>query len=93
MAGPPSINLLSEIMVFPSVLFKSFWLFIPLGLMRFLAAVYRLFLYTSTQHGGFPKFGFPYGRIRSSSLLVVFLHYFPINGLILKSDLVCFWVI
>nr|YP_009306159.1 NADH dehydrogenase subunit 4 [Haliotis iris]AOP04365.1 NADH dehydrogenase subunit 4 [Haliotis iris] len=93
MAGPPSINLLSEIMVFPSVLFKSLWLFFPLGLMSFLAAVYSLFLYTSTQHGGFPKFGFPYGGMNSSSSLVAFLHYFPINGLILKSDLVCFWVI
>ena len=88
-AAPPSINLLSEILVFPSVLFYSIWLLIPLGMIRFLAAVYRLFLYVRTQHGGFPKFTFSFINIKRNGLLLLFLHYLPVNGIILKADVIC----
>nr|YP_009417598.1 NADH dehydrogenase subunit 4 [Steromphala umbilicaris]AQD17678.1 NADH dehydrogenase subunit 4 [Steromphala umbilicaris] len=93
MAAPPSINLLSEILVFPSILFYSLWLLIPLGMMSFLAAVYSLFLYVSTQHGGFSKFIFPFVGMKSNSLLLLFLHYLPVNIMIMKADVICLWVV
>nr|YP_009318316.1 NADH dehydrogenase subunit 4 [Astralium haematragum]AOZ71797.1 NADH dehydrogenase subunit 4 [Astralium haematragum] len=93
MAAPPSINLLSEILVFPSVLFSSIWLSIPLMMMSFLAAVYSLFLYVTTQHGGYPKFSSSFMNMKEVSLLLLFLHYFPVNLMILKSDIICFWTI
>lgn len=89
MAAPPSINLLREILVFPSVLFYSVWLAVPLCLMRFLAAVYSLYLYVSTQHGGFSKFIFPFSGVKRGALLLLFLHYFPVNGIVLKADVIC----
>nr|QYF08446.1 NADH dehydrogenase subunit 4 [Lunella correensis] len=93
MAAPPSINLLSEILVFPSVLFSSIWLSLPLMMMSFLAAVYSLFLYVSTQHGGYPKFNSSLMPMKSSSLLLLFLHYLPVNFMIMKSDIICTWFI
>nr|ARI50079.1 NADH dehydrogenase subunit 4 [Tectus virgatus] len=93
MAAPPSINLLSEILVFPSVIFSSIWLSLPLMMMSFLAAVYSLFLYVSTQHGGFPKFTFSFSTMKSSPLLLLFLHYLPVNFMIMKADIICLWVI
>nr|QGW36202.1 NADH dehydrogenase subunit 4 [Monodonta labio] len=93
MAAPPSINLLSEILVFPSVLFYSVWLAVPLCMMSFLAAVYSLYLYVSTQHGGFSKFIFPFSGVKSGALLLLFLHYFPVNGMIVKADVICGWIV
>nr|YP_009231988.1 NADH dehydrogenase subunit 4 [Tegula lividomaculata]AMA07349.1 NADH dehydrogenase subunit 4 [Tegula lividomaculata] len=93
MAAPPSINLLSEILVFPSVLFSSIWLSFPLMMMSFLAAVYSLFLYVSTQHGGFPKFTYPSFSLKSAPLLLLFLHYLPVNLMIMKADVICLWVV
>nr|YP_009231975.1 NADH dehydrogenase subunit 4 [Bolma rugosa]AMA07323.1 NADH dehydrogenase subunit 4 [Bolma rugosa] len=93
MAAPPSINLLSEILVFPSVLFSSIWLCVPLMMMSFLAAVYSLFLYVSTQHGGYPKFTSSFMSMKSSPLLLMLLHYLPVNLMIMKSDIICLWII
>nr|YP_009192124.1 NADH dehydrogenase subunit 4 [Granata lyrata]ALK03368.1 NADH dehydrogenase subunit 4 [Granata lyrata] len=93
MAAPPSINLLSEVMLFPAVMFSGVYLFIPLCMMSFLSAVYSLYLYVSTQHGGLPSFVGPVTGMSSSATLLLFLHYYPVNFLVLKSDLVCSWVI
>nr|QBC73188.1 NADH dehydrogenase subunit 4 [Lepetodrilus guaymasensis] len=93
MAAPPSINLVSEIMIFPAILFNRLWLLIPLALMSFLAAVYNLFLYTTTQHGSSPKFLLPLGTLSNPALLLLLLHYIPVNLLILKTDSICNWIL
>nr|BAU24808.1 NADH_dehydrogenase_subunit_4 [Lepetodrilus nux] len=93
MAAPPSINLVSEIMVFPAILFNRLWMLLPLALMSFLAAVYNLFLYTTTQHGSSPKFLLPLSTINNPALLLLLLHYIPVNLLILKTDSICSWIL
>nr|ANZ03423.1 NADH dehydrogenase subunit 4 [Theodoxus fluviatilis] len=92
MAAPPSINLLSEILLFPVIFFKSPWVLITMMLMTFLSAVYNLFLYTSTQHGGSPLFLYPYSSIKSTQNLLLIAHAIPVNMLILKPELVCNWL-
>nr|QTT61351.1 NADH dehydrogenase subunit 4 [Nassarius nitidus] len=92
MAAPPSINLLGEIMIFPSTIFSSKYYLISLGLMSFLAALYSMYLYTSTQHGGSPKFVKPFNDFKSSGFTLFLLHWVPGNFLILKSDLVSMWI-
>nr|YP_010400342.1 NADH dehydrogenase subunit 4 [Mancinella alouina]UQS76041.1 NADH dehydrogenase subunit 4 [Mancinella alouina] len=91
MAAPPSINLLGEILIFPSVLFSSSYYFVPLGLMSFLAALYSMYLFTSVQHGGSPKFIKPFNQFKSTGFLLLFLHWIPGNLLILKSELIFMW--
>nr|YP_009503338.1 NADH dehydrogenase subunit 4 [Typhlosyrinx sp. MNHN IM 2013-18371]AXA45434.1 NADH dehydrogenase subunit 4 [Typhlosyrinx sp. MNHN IM 2013-18371] len=92
MAAPPSINLLGEIMIFPSTMFSSQYFLLPLALMSFLAALYSMFLFTSIHHGGSPKFTKPFNGAKSPSFLLLLLHWIPGNMLILKSDLISMWV-
>nr|APH08688.1 NADH dehydrogenase subunit 4 [Profundiconus teramachii] len=91
MAAPPSINLLGEIMIFPSTMFISFYFLVPLGFMGFLSALYSMYLFTSIQHGGNPKFIKPFNQVKAPSLLLLLLHWIPANMLILKSDLISIW--
>nr|YP_010381756.1 NADH dehydrogenase subunit 4 [Entemnotrochus adansonianus]UDL72141.1 NADH dehydrogenase subunit 4 [Entemnotrochus adansonianus] len=93
MAAPPSINLISEIMLFPSIMFHSMKLIVPLGMMSFLSAVYSLFLYTAVQHGGSPKYIYPFSNIKSSVFTLMILHWVPINLFILKLDVICMWAL
>nr|UYX79126.1 NADH dehydrogenase subunit 4 [Mitra mitra] len=92
MAAPPSINLLGEIMIFPSTIFSSSYYPLSLGLMSFLAALYSMYLYTATQHGGSPKFLKPLSSFKSPGHTLLFLHWIPGNLLIMKSDMISFWL-
>nr|AXA45265.1 NADH dehydrogenase subunit 4 [Cochlespira sp. MNHN IM 2013-19079] len=92
MAAPPSINLLGEIMIFPSTIFSSSYYLISLGLMSFLAALYSMYLFTSIQHGGSPKFIRPFNDFKTPGFTLFFLHWIPGNLLILKSELISMWI-
>nr|UZN44219.1 NADH dehydrogenase subunit 4 [Acharax sp. NY-2022] len=93
MAAPPTINLLSEIMLFMSTFFISSWMVIPLGLMTFMAAVYSLYLYSVTQHGGAPKFLYFFLPFKSQNFLLLFMHIVPMNMLIINSSFMVSWII
>lgn len=92
MAAPPRINLLGEIIIFPSTIFSSKYYLVSLGLMRFLAALYRMYLFTGVQHGGSPKFIKPFNEFKALGFLLLSLHWIPGNLLILKRDLISMWV-
>nr|YP_010713623.1 NADH dehydrogenase subunit 4 [Naria miliaris]WDA98755.1 NADH dehydrogenase subunit 4 [Naria miliaris] len=91
MAAPPSINLMGEIMIFPSVIFSSNYFLLPLSLMSFLAALYSMYLFTSIQHGGSPKFIKPFTNFKAPGYTLLFLHWIPGNLLIIKPDLLFMW--
>nr|YP_009164775.1 NADH dehydrogenase subunit 4 [Nevromus exterior]AKA94253.1 NADH dehydrogenase subunit 4 [Nevromus exterior] len=92
MAAPPSLNLLGEISLLNSIVGWSFISMIMLMLMSFFSAVYSLFLYSYSQHGKI------YSGMYSCSVgyfreyLLLFLHWVPLNLLILKSDLCMLWL-
>nr|YP_010952636.1 NADH dehydrogenase subunit 4 [Acanthopleura vaillantii]WMQ53043.1 NADH dehydrogenase subunit 4 [Acanthopleura vaillantii] len=77
MAAPPSLNLLSEILMIISVLSVSCLFFLPLAFLSFLVAVYSLFLYTSTQHGESSTFVNPFNGVGVVSYLIIFMHWIP----------------
>nr|YP_010987567.1 NADH dehydrogenase subunit 4 [Anotylus hirtulus]WON65973.1 NADH dehydrogenase subunit 4 [Anotylus hirtulus] len=87
MAAPPSLNLLSEIMLLSSLISWSKIMMIMLMIMSFFSAGYSLFLYSYSQHGKFYSglFSFSIGSIREYLLLL--LHWLPLNLLFLKGDL------
>nr|YP_010852305.1 NADH dehydrogenase subunit 4 [Desmaulus extinctorium]WGH72837.1 NADH dehydrogenase subunit 4 [Desmaulus extinctorium] len=87
MAVPPTINLLGEIMMFPSVIFSSVYFVLPLGLMSFMAALYSMYLFTSIHHGGAPKFFSSFKGLKISSYNLLFLHWVPANFIIMKTQL------
>nr|QHE65368.1 NADH dehydrogenase subunit 4 [Neptuneopsis gilchristi] len=92
MAAPPSINLLGEIMIFPSTTFSSSYFLTSLALMSFIAALYSMYLFTATQHGGSPKFLKPFNSFKMPGFTLFFMHWIPTNFLILKGDLVSLWI-
>nr|YP_010620988.1 NADH dehydrogenase subunit 4 [Periplaneta ceylonica]WAX39371.1 NADH dehydrogenase subunit 4 [Periplaneta ceylonica] len=92
MAAPPSLNLLGEISLLNSLIGWSWLTMYMLIFLSFFSAAYTLYLYSYSQHGMF------YSGMYSCSLgylreyLLLFLHWFPLNLLILNSDIIAFWL-
>nr|AVN67794.1 NADH dehydrogenase subunit 4 [Periplaneta lateralis]UEV86530.1 NADH dehydrogenase subunit 4 [Periplaneta lateralis] len=92
MAAPPSLNLLGEISLLNSLIGWSWLTMSTLIFLSFFSAAYTLYLYSYSQHGMY------YSGIYSCSLgysreyLLLFLHWFPLNLLILNGDIIAFWL-
>nr|ARH54099.1 NADH dehydrogenase subunit 4 [Arachnobas tricolor] len=86
MAAPPSLNLVGEIMLINSLFFYSKYSIFFLFFMSFCSAVYSLFLYSYTQHGTFYLGMYSFFQINTREYLLLFLHWVPLNILILKSE-------
>nr|ALO76833.1 NADH deshydrogenase subunit 4 [Prostomis sp. PRO01] len=86
MAAPPSLNLLSEIMLINSVVSFSVFNMLFLSLMSFLAAVYSLYLFSFSQHGKIYLGLYSYSSGAVREYLLLMMHWLPLNLLVLKSD-------
>nr|ALO70368.1 NADH deshydrogenase subunit 4 [Batrisodes sp. 1 EF-2015] len=86
MAAPPSLNLLSELMLINSLISWNILNMVMLMVMSFFSAVYSLYIYCSSQHGKFylGNYSFYMGQVREYLLLL--LHWIPLNLLFLKGD-------
>nr|YP_010486370.1 NADH dehydrogenase subunit 4 [Pseudoechthistatus chiangshunani]UVW93775.1 NADH dehydrogenase subunit 4 [Pseudoechthistatus chiangshunani] len=92
MAAPPSLNLLSEILLINSLVSYSKYLMIFLSLISFFSAAYSLFLYSYSQHGSFYSGIFSIFSISIREYMLLFLHWLPLNILILKSEYFTLWI-
>jgi len=92
MAAPPTINLLSEIILISRVVSISYVMILPLIAIRFLAAAYSLTLFTSTQHGNISQSINPIPARPSSNYIILTAHVVPMVRLILSPELVTIWV-
>nr|AML25755.1 NADH dehydrogenase subunit 4 [Carabidae sp. BMNH 1274270] len=92
MAAPPSMNLMGEICLLNSLISWSYFSMLILMLLSFFSASYTLYLYSYSQHGKLfsGKFSCSLGFIRE--YLLMFLHWFPLNCLILKSSFFMLWI-
>nr|YP_010166616.1 NADH dehydrogenase subunit 4 [Hydroporus planus]QRV62707.1 NADH dehydrogenase subunit 4 [Hydroporus planus] len=92
MAAPPSLNLLGEISLLNSLMSWTWFSMFFLMLLSFFSAVYSLFLYSYSQHGKIysGKYSSSSGYIRE--YLLLFLHWFPLNLLIIKSEMFMLWL-
>nr|YP_010936423.1 NADH dehydrogenase subunit 4 [Curculio bimaculatus]WKW54876.1 NADH dehydrogenase subunit 4 [Curculio bimaculatus] len=92
MSAPPSLNLLGELLLINSIsLYSKFSMFF-LFLMVFYSAVYSLFLYSYTQHGTFYSGVYSLHQINIREYLLLFLHWVPLNLMILKSECLSLWI-
>nr|YP_010040752.1 NADH dehydrogenase subunit 4 [Basilepta fulvipes]QOZ40930.1 NADH dehydrogenase subunit 4 [Basilepta fulvipes] len=87
MAAPPTLNLLGEIFLINSLVMYSSFTMILLSLVSFMSAAYSLFLFSYIQHGVNYSGLYSFYMGCSREYLVLFLHWFPLVILILKSDL------
>nr|YP_009694057.1 NADH dehydrogenase subunit 4 [Indonemoura jacobsoni]QEI04325.1 NADH dehydrogenase subunit 4 [Indonemoura jacobsoni] len=92
MAAPPSLNLLSEISLFNSMVAWSWLTMLALSFLSFFSAAYTLYIYSYSQHGKI------YSGVYSCSMgftreyVLLFLHWLPLNLLILKSEPCMLWL-
>nr|QGX86598.1 NADH dehydrogenase subunit 4 [Lumbricus rubellus] len=91
MAAPPSINLLSEIMLISAILKMSSSAFILLGLTSFLTAMYCLYMYTSMHHGPMMSTSNPLPQFKMKDLTLMTMHLVPTVAIILKPELITSW--
>uniref|UniRef100_UPI0030FEB9E4 NADH dehydrogenase subunit 4 n=1 Tax=Panorpa chengi TaxID=757039 RepID=UPI0030FEB9E4 len=92
MAAPPSLNLLGEISLLNSIISWSWISMISLMLLSFFSAAYSLYLFSYSQHGKFYSGLYSCSMGYTREYLLLFLHWFPLNLLILKSEFCMIWL-
>lgn len=91
MAGPPSLNLLREIMLITSIISYSLWAIVPIALISFITAAYSLNLFSQTQHGWLSIISHPHMNIKSSDYTLLLTHLIPLVLITLKPEFLSFW--
>nr|WAU48205.1 NADH dehydrogenase subunit 4 [Agriades orbitulus] len=91
MAAPPSMNLMGEMTLIISLVSWSKFSMLMLMLVSFFSAGYSLYLYSFTQHGKLNLSITSFYMGVSREYLMLFLHWFPLNILILKIDYFLLW--
>nr|YP_009441010.1 NADH dehydrogenase subunit 4 [Tagiades litigiosa]ARJ31547.1 NADH dehydrogenase subunit 4 [Tagiades vajuna] len=91
MAAPPTINLMGEISLINSLISWSWMTMLMLMLISFFSAGYSLYLYSYTQHGKYNLGLYSFYTGVSREYLLLFLHWFPLNIMILKIDYFMIW--
>nr|ARH54398.1 NADH dehydrogenase subunit 4 [Harmonia quadripunctata] len=86
MAAPPSLNLLSEILLINSLINYSNICMFMMMFISFFSAVYCLYLYSYSQHGYFFSSLYSFEMINYRELILIFMHWIPLNIILLKSD-------
>nr|YP_010999354.1 NADH dehydrogenase subunit 4 [Cricotopus triannulatus]WPM93200.1 NADH dehydrogenase subunit 4 [Cricotopus triannulatus] len=92
MAAPPTLNLLGEISLLNSIISWSWYSIIFISLLSFFGAAYSLFLFSFSQQGKIYSALFSFSMNYNREFLILFLHWFPLNYLILKSDICLLWL-
>nr|YP_010572972.1 NADH dehydrogenase subunit 4 [Potamon fluviatile]UZH44830.1 NADH dehydrogenase subunit 4 [Potamon fluviatile] len=88
MAAPPSLNMAGEISLIISMISWSDLSILGISLVSFFSAAYTLYMYSLSQHGLFYNslYSCCSGKVRE--YLLLFLHWMPLNILILNTSLI-----
>jgi len=91
-AAPPTLNLLGEIGLLNRIISWSWISIFILGLISFFSAAYTLYIYSFRQHGQISINVFSYRNNYIREFLLLMLHWFPLNLLILKAEVRLIWL-
>lgn len=91
-AAPPSLNLLREILLINSLINYSHICIFILIIITFLRASYSLYLYSFSQHGKFYRRLYFFELISYRELILLLIHWVPLNLILLKRDLFFFYL-
>ena len=92
MSAPPSLNLLREIGLLIRILNWSNLTFFILIIFSFFRAGYCLYLFSFRQHGNLFSLIFSYSNRNIREFYLIFLHWLPLNLLILKREYLLLWL-
>nr|YP_009500761.1 NADH dehydrogenase subunit 4 [Trioza urticae]AWU49105.1 NADH dehydrogenase subunit 4 [Trioza urticae] len=87
---PPCLNLPGEILLFISILSWSNSIFIIMGVLGLLSAMYSIYLFSFSQQGMCLNY-YNFCSFKIKELLMMFLHWVPLNLLILDLSLMTFY--
>ena len=85
-AAPPTINLLGEIIIIPSVWFSFWGLAVVITIIVFISAAYNIYLYSSINHGDGSRYLTRAVNLRYHEALSLFAHFIPLL-IIFKSSI------
>lgn len=85
-AAPPSLNLVGELILIISGLSISWIYSFFLGIIRFLAGAYRLYLYTRIQHGSLLSLYCSFLTFNSRVFFLFLIHFFPLVIFVIKLN-------
>nr|YP_009176800.1 NADH dehydrogenase subunit 4 [Portunus sanguinolentus]ALJ10999.1 NADH dehydrogenase subunit 4 [Portunus sanguinolentus]ALK60822.1 NADH dehydrogenase subunit 4 [Portunus sanguinolentus] len=88
MASPPSLNLMGEIMLILTMVSWSKLTILGVSLLSFFSASYTLYMYSLSQHGVFYNSLYSCCSGKVNEYLSLFLHWLPLNIMVLNSTLV-----
>lgn len=91
-AAPPTLNLLGEIGLLNRLISWSLLIILFLSILSFFSAAYSLYLYSLTQHGKIYSSIYSFSIVYIREYLLLFLHWVPLNILILKRDYCFLWI-
>ncbi len=91
-AAPPSLNLLGEIILINRVISWSWIRIIILSFISFFSAAYSLYLFAYRQHGIFFSLSKSFRINYFREYMLLFLHWFPLNILIIKCEYFSLWI-
>nr|YP_010716028.1 NADH dehydrogenase subunit 4 [Lophosia angusticauda]WDE75733.1 NADH dehydrogenase subunit 4 [Lophosia angusticauda] len=86
MSIPPTLNLLGEIFLINSIISWSWISMLLLSFLSFFSAAYTLYMYSYSQHGMKIMGGYSFSSGFIREFLLLFLHWLPLNLLILKCE-------
>lgn len=84
-AAPPSINLLSEIILISRIASKNTFLVFIVALLSFITAAYSLYLYSTLNHGSLTPVSNPASTLNGRYHTLIILHLAPVLALITLS--------
>nr|UZA61295.1 NADH dehydrogenase subunit 4 [Rhynchothorax sp. JZ-2022] len=84
-SAPPSMNLIGEISLFTSLLSFSMLMMYSMFILSFFTSCYSVYLYYSTQHGKLNSM-YSLNFINARELMLLFLHWVPLNMFIFKVN-------
>jgi NADH-ubiquinone oxidoreductase chain 4 len=90
-AAPPSINLLSEIILTTATLSYSYIYITLLAILTFLTGVYSLNIYRNTNHGNIINYVNPNPLSNANQNLILIAHFIPLILLIIISEYASIW--
>nr|BDQ44158.1 NADH dehydrogenase subunit 4 [Metaphire soulensis] len=91
MAAPPTINLLSEIMIISSIMSSSMSTIVMLSLVSFFTAAYSLYMFTSMNHGTTTMTTNSLMNVKQKDYSLMLMHLSPVVLLITKPEMITNW--
>nr|APF47519.1 NADH dehydrogenase subunit 4 [Protapanteles sp. 2 SNS-2016] len=91
MSAPPSMNLISEIMMFNSLISWSNIMIMYFLLLTFFSSCYSIFIFSFSQHGKLNFNLFNFKMINCLEYIIIILHWLPLNFIIINLNLMFYF--